>query len=434
MSQSTNSNGRGDNASDVNITELVLTNFAGKTYNCMEIFSDVQIYESIFSNNITGSMGILDKFNAMKNLPLIGNEKLKIVFETPNKKKVEKTFKVYDISFSERVPGRRETILNFHFATPEFFENNTKTVSKSYQKKKFSEIVKSIFDEYLKTGDSDLKVVETTQPKTSIVVPNWSPLKAINWIASKSKERNNCDYFFYEDMDGFNFTSIGKIKDKEPLSIKYEYKAKDVRNIGSGNDSTNSANPQRKTEEVERKEINSFTLVQNGANKFEMENEGAIASKCLVHDSTTKTVVEKEFSYLEDFKKSSKLEQKPMDPEQYLGEIPPETKFLYKTNSTKMFEGVEEQYDPFDKQKRISQILRNNSKVLKMDIVGNSDLKCGEVIKIEIPSAEFLEKKSDDPLDWKISHKFIIGSLGHTFIRNDGYHMSLELLKDSYIK
>jgi hypothetical protein len=78
-------------------------------------------------------------------------------------------------------------------------------------------------------------------------------------------------------------------------------------------------------------------------------------------------------------------------------------------------------------------MLRNNAKVIKIDITGDSRRRCGETVIIKIPSAEFLEAKPrEQVLDGMMSGKYLIASIGHHIIRQDGYHMSMELMRDSY--
>ena len=57
---------------------------SGAVIDLKDQFASVNIYEDIFKNALTGDISIVDTNNLLTNLPIIGQEKLKLRLVTPN--------------------------------------------------------------------------------------------------------------------------------------------------------------------------------------------------------------------------------------------------------------------------------------------------------------------------------------------------------------
>jgi hypothetical protein len=186
--------------SDISLIKLDIISLAGVRIDATKIFVELEIYENIFSSVLTGSLTIQDKYNFTKNVPLIGKETIELVFKTPSSDEVRKTFSIYEIEMNQRVPGKNETILVLKFASKQYTLNHSTKISKSYSSKKLSSIVRSIFDDYLKTDKNEtIVVIDDTKEETTLVIPNWNPFQAINWIAGEASYDENCDYVFTKE-------------------------------------------------------------------------------------------------------------------------------------------------------------------------------------------------------------------------------------------
>lgn len=409
---------------DVQVLKVNLVNHAGVRLDCSEIWANIEIYESIFQNCISGSITLFDRNNIVRNMPLIGRENLEIVFKTPSLEEKRKQFQVYDISLKERIPHKDESIVILQFASFQHRMDHSKKISKSFQKTKWSEIARKIFANYLTTENqpSELAVLQDTLPKTSVVIPNWSPFQTMNWIASKMEYYGNVDYMFFERMDGFYLVPLSFFKTKQTAAIYTQ-------------------DPKQVLEEFDhdpnlsRRKILSYFETLNGNNKSEMEIEGVFASRIIAHDTTFKTVEYKDFFYDRDFANENvtRLSTNPIAPYVYTSTVSPLNHIEYKQKSSYAFNSIKNQYDPFHSQKRRSQLLRNNTKVLKIEAMGDSSRKLGDIIEVQITSPEFLPTKDKSKiLDGTISGKYIVTSLSHHLTRMDGYHIAMELMRDSY--
>ena len=132
----------------------------------------------------------------------------------------------------------------------------------------------------------------------------------------------------------------------------------------------------------------------------------------------------------------TKLDKNPINPITYLSSVNPETKTMYRTKASYSFDGVREQYSPNNEQKRISQMMNNNSKVIHITVAGDTRRKLGSTAYVLIPSAEFLAASKtlinrNEDFDSVLSGKYLISKIGHHIMKYDGYTMGIELMKDS---
>lgn len=95
------------NATDIQILKVVVGNHANVKIDCSEIWVNVEIYESIYNNILTGSITINDSINMIRNAPIIGKETLEITFKTPSTEPIIKKFAVYDMSVKQRIRKTR---------------------------------------------------------------------------------------------------------------------------------------------------------------------------------------------------------------------------------------------------------------------------------------------------------------------------------------
>jgi hypothetical protein len=418
------------NANDVQILKVNLINHAGVKIDCSNLWVNIEIYESIHSNVLTGSLTIHDKMNISRNAPVIGQEKIEISYKTPSVESIIKTFVVYDVPVKQRIPGKDDVLITFQFTSIQNQLSSRKLISKSYNNKKLTDMVKLIFEDYLTDNSSDesglnnnnLVTIEDTLPKTSLVIPRWTPLQTINWICSTSEWYGNCDYVFFEGMESFYFAPLANLKLAKPTTT-YKYTTEKV-SLEIGKDVN---------EEIRK--IITYSESQSGNNKYEMEVEGVFASTTISHDTTYKTVEYNNFYYWKDFQEENvvKLSKEPIAPMTYASKISGDVHTKVKNKSSYMFDNIRTQYEPTHYQKRTSQMLRNNAKNLKIEINGDCRRRAGEVLTINIPSTEFLPAKNrEELLDGHLSGNYLVTSVGHHISKQDGYFMGLELVRDSF--
>ena len=193
-------------------------NHVGFKVDVKHIMLELNIYESIYNNAVTGSIVIADEGNQIARMSIQGLERISFHLKTPGvaygKESVidasEETGEPYHIyKISDRTQLNRGVMqYTLHFASREFMRNLRTKVSQAYDGKCDRAVVDIMKDkDYL---DSKKKLhVEPTGNSLKFVVPNLNPFDAINMIANKSlpEKSKGAGYFFYETTGGFYFRS-----------------------------------------------------------------------------------------------------------------------------------------------------------------------------------------------------------------------------------
>ena len=199
-------------AGEVELQKLVLISSSGTAIDLTELVININIYESVFSHAMSGSIMIADTNNLSVNLPIIGQEYLSLKLNTPTLEDKaidysENVFVIYKIK--QRESDSLMQVLELQFTTPEMLKSNRVRVSKSY-----TDTIDNIAEDvltnvkYLDTK-KDL-FVEPTNGIRRIVVPNLHPYDILRKLATESISKENASphYVFFENTRGIHFRSI----------------------------------------------------------------------------------------------------------------------------------------------------------------------------------------------------------------------------------
>lgn len=419
---------------DIVIETIELVSSSGFTMNIREQLASVVIYEDLFSNSLSGYVTLLDALNLSKHLPIIGNETLKITFTTPGiedqqRKKISLVFKIYKVSSKQKVGGSQNQVLvSLEFVSEEFFFNSGTKVSKAYTSQPYSEIIKSVFYDYIlpnneldpsqttDTGKSKLVTFDTYGMK-NIVIPNWSPFYTINFLSSRAVYSGNtqmCDYVFYQNLEGiYVFMPISFMKSL-PTCASYKHVPAD-HNAGK----LMQDNARRIT-------------ITNFGDKLRDFSTGTYGGLLTTFDTTYKKIEYDIFSYKKKFADQTHVSKHPLLPgtrETLSDKIMAHRKFLPK-HSYKYDETLDnEEYLDFA-MNRHSLMNQIGGLGLEIEIPGDSRRRAGDVVEIEVVSQEDTSKKNE----WRdlyLSGRYLVSSVAHHIGRNE-YTMILTLTKDSY--
>ena len=184
------------------------------------------IYEGMFTDSMSGNLLVADSNNLIANLPLVGNERLDVIFytstsEEDEEERLELSFKIYSIdSYSKENIGTSSYILNF--TSEEYIKSCNMSISKSFSNLSVSEIASRIYDN-LKT-DKEIEI-EDTQHLHNLIVPNLKPFDAMNWLTkfALSTVYRGANYLFFETFDGYKFKSLESYMDIDDEDIYATY-------------------------------------------------------------------------------------------------------------------------------------------------------------------------------------------------------------------
>lgn len=180
-------------------------------------FTQLVIYEDLFLNSFSGFIDIMETEQLREELPIIGEEffmcqfaSMRPLTESPDSTItiVAKVFKLD--KFTEG--NSQQKRYRLHFQSLQAEANRAKRIRKAHKGTGSSivaNIMQNMFGEQLESVDPAKHVEE-------YVFPNWNPYKCIDHIAktSVSAQYNDPYYIFYQDRDGFHFTTLSKLMDK----------------------------------------------------------------------------------------------------------------------------------------------------------------------------------------------------------------------------
>jgi hypothetical protein len=462
---------------DVVIDEITLKSYTGFTMSLKGIFQNFIVYEDIFSNCMSGSITLIDSMNIVKNFPIIGAETLTIIYRTPmgGGQPVKLVFRTYKISVLTETAQESAQMVRIEFVATQAIKSMQSKVSKSYRNMPVSKMVTNIFDEYLAVDNGEnnglisaaaggaaaggligsmipmpiaggvagaivggavglvrealdddkihLKTVTETFDNRSYVIPYWSPLYAINWLAHLARAKTDtsmCDYVLFQNSDGHHFVPLSGLKTAD-AAFTYT-------NYPDGFRSDDGA----RMLESELRNIHSL-VVEDMTDKIKQQNLGMLASAIMTHDMTTKTWSITQFKYDKSFMNdAAHLEKNPLIPMQkidYTDSV--ESHIRFYPNSSYSMTGLVQVQDP-DETVLLRQSLLNqmNSINLIVSCYGDTNVKVGQVINFRTIAKE-ATKKQDNYEDDYLKGRYLVTTVKH-LVTDREHTMTMTLSRDSF--
>ena len=460
---------------DVSIDEITLKSYTGFTMSLKGVFENFIIYEDIFSNCMSGSITLIDSMNMAKNFPIIGAETLTITYRTPmsGRDPFRLVFRTYKISVLTETAQESAQMIRIEFVSHQAIKSIQSKISKSYVNMPVSKMVSSIFDEYLAIDNGEnngllsaagsgaaagailgspipligavagaliggavgligealdddkihlASVVETYDTR-SYVIPYWTPLYAINWLAHRARAKNNtsmCDYVLFQNSRGHHFVPISALKKATPAFTYTNYPDGFRSNDGI------------RMIESELRNIQSY-VIEDMTDKIKQQSLGMLASAILTHDITTKTWASNQFKYDKSFMNDgSHLEKNPLVPRgkiDYTDAV--ESHIRFYPNSSYSMSGLAQVSDP-DETILIRQSLLNqiNSINLIMNCYGDTNVVVGQVIDFRTITKESTKNKDNYEDDY-LKGRYLVTAIKH--IVTDREHlMTMTVSRDSF--
>ena len=202
-------------------------------------WSNLNIYEDVFANSLTGSIQITDAIGLMETIPIIGEETIHVHIRTRGFKKERGNSTTvipgpFQGSESEGVINLKFRVIKLtdlnklndgmisytlHLVSEEYIINLKSKVMKSsldprsFEPRRISVIIKSLYTQFFKRGRIAKKIfIEPTKNPSSLVIPNYPPFKAFNFLASRAVSAGEhavgSNFLFYETVKGFFFVSL----------------------------------------------------------------------------------------------------------------------------------------------------------------------------------------------------------------------------------
>jgi hypothetical protein len=445
-------------AGNYDIRELYILNTeTGNSLELNQIFAEINLFESIYSSTITGWIKVNDANNIIsgnsnKTLPILGNELIVIDINVPehnetkvtqnSEKKKDKYFRfigrIIDIK-NRTILAERSQSFEIHFVSEELILDRNIRISKSFTNKTTTQIIKNIFDEF---GSLDTYEFEKTVGITNVVIPNWTPLKAIKWLTyyrSYSSIYNSPTFFFFQTLyndgptsqDRLGYT-ISEFKNDTTskywfLSIDdmmaYEPRKKIFFRPGNLTISDKDIADYQYSNAINYNIVSTFNTITSNAN-------GMYNNTLLTHNIVTKKWNNKVFNYndyfdsenhLEEFKLypgNNDLNNRKFDSTDYKNSL-----LIYNTVGTPENPNFTEKISS----RRTHRLATLDQYKIQIVTPGDCTLESGDIIYFDLPS---LEPGGERLFDKYYSGNLLITHIRHSIDRTQ-YTMTIECCKDT---
>ena len=439
---------------------------------------EINLFESIFSSSITGSIILADTNNLTDNLPIIGQEYISLKIVTPGLEQTEQVIDFTKNVFCLYEVGNRQSasvgseVYELKFCSPELLRNERVRVSKSFEQTT-DQIVKAVMEnpKYLNTRKK--VYLEPTLGIRKILSPNYHPFQLIQNLAREAMATadESPHYLFYENIFGFHFRSVQSLYSQ---GSQGEYHIGDK---GFDEEYTAAGDSGKIIQAYKR--VIDFTI-PNRNNSIADIKGGMLGSTIIMHDIYNKKYQKTMFKYFEEYSKFMRLESSNapkyndvlIDEEntienftdarihlhptsitendldaQYL-KVPPTVEELVEQGVDRglAVAAVEEEEqlaaegnNDYVSNRANKWLLHRNQRMhelntgmtINMSIHGNTTVTVGQVIDVNVPiSGQDHEEVGQSKLQ---SGLYLISKVRHTFSQPTRTHMiSLQATKDSY--
>ena len=448
-------------AGDYDCKHIFLHDHHGDRTDIMQVVDELNIYESIYKNALTGSIVITDAQNLISKLEIQGIERISFVIRTPGTSddrdiinasaESGHPFHIYKITDRvQTAPGTLRYIL--HFGSREFMRNIRTKVSQAYD----GRLDRAVYAMFLDENYLDSRKTLTFEPcgnSDKITIPNMRPFDAINMIARKAlpEKSNGVGYYFYETTKGYHFRSwenmcVSQGRNTRPTKQQFYYAPINIKDDPAVDNKV----------VYDYKLVDSYEFITNIHDTAANTALGTYGHRVISYNFYDKSFTENDYNYHNQFAVTRHTDgsTSQFDSEKFaVGESNvDETIANQKTQSSKVSDYPESRVslqattqfthneetgaygiDVLEDGRKLGQDISQRNQVLngttlKLTVKGQSYIEAGDVIEFRMRPID--EKETDFVDDPQFSGRFIITKVRHK-INPTRYDMILECSKDS---
>lgn len=391
------------------------------------IYEEINLFDSVLNPCMNGNIIIRDAVGLSDEFLFDGTEILKMkIGKNEDKLMIEKTFRIY--KQSDRKPvNQNSEVYTLHFVSEEFLLSMQQKVSR-YYKTTYAEAAVRIILDYLRVPtESLIGYFDKTKGVKKILVPNLSPLSALNWMCQRAIGEDNVPGFmFFENILGYNFVNISTLLgNKEIAQINFNPKNLD---LFEGNEILGARH---------------FEVIQQ-YNLMEKVHAGVYSGKFIGFDPKTRTILERPLSFNDHYSLYKSSNPSPtigsvnnklgsiltqVDSKQVFypfGYFSRESEYIKNNDS----ESVSQEYDTENYMFQRSAIMSNlMDQRVKLVLPGNFGISSGFNVRLNIPKYG-VKSKDGDNLDKSIYGNYLIVGTRH-IIGYEKHETIIEAVTDS---
>ena len=438
-------------AGEVRIEQLKLINSSDEVIDLSEFVVELNIYEDLFKNYLHGNLVLTDSRNLIDKYNIHGEEFLNVKLRTPSfpdSEIIEKTFRIFKLS--DRTIVRDKNTQNFvlHFISVEFFYDVSLPLFAPFEGT-VTDIAGRIFSDFLATSrnfsvsetnneikedprPTELIVINEASNKIKFISPGWSPLKCINWLASKAIPKDGVakNFIFFESSKNFYFCTLEKLfKDAHESKNYLGRYLISASNVREDKASQNVNREMFLAKDVEM--VESTDYIKNYTN-------GYLGNRLVYLDVFNKEYelidYDHTLNYEKQFHSSGKGEEaKPVFNKDTFRNFATNISFypknpkLFNDYPDNISEKMGEIYG-----NRLSSMLELTNIKMNMTVPGRTDAEVGRLIYFEYPSmgAKDETDTGSSAQDKLYSGFYIITAIHHKVNKHE-HTMTMEVIKDS---
>jgi len=406
-------------AGEFELNKLEILASSGIRISLLKSCLEINIYESIFSNSLTGNLTVADTNNLTKNMPFIGQEQLLLKISTPTLNTpidfTENAFIIYNISVNTELSAG-SSVYVLEFCSPELLRNNRVRISKSFTDTP-SKILENVLTDSRYINTTKKIDLEKTSGIKNIVVPNQRPFDFLRSLIQDCKsEKGSPHYLFYETVRGYNFRTLQNLYKEGSKSTYNNGHAAPDEMIGK------TLGIQESYDRVIKCDVKTPNNALNDS------RAGMFGAKVISHNIFNKYYEVNTYGYFTDFDKHGRIDGEKDNPKynENLKEWPDSRIYLHPTSASGA--NLDAQYRDSNNinngivANKISETILhrkermyelNFSKNVGLTVHGNTSLVVGDIIELNYVAAG--KNHSTGILDKYISGRYLITTLRHTF-------------------
>jgi len=433
------------------VEECTLCTVGGLELDLKEQFSNISIFEDIYSNSITGSISFVDTNNLTANASIVGQEKLRLIIMTPNADDdtdrsicvnfTDSPLHVYQVANNVNINDRTK-VFTLRFTTAEFVRNQRIRVKQSFSGEP-TDIIKTVIrgQEYLNSKKEFYYEDSTNLFK--MIAPNKRPFDFINDLSKRclSKDYNfSPSFLFFETCQGYFYRTIDSMMDRKNPKMVY-------RELTPSEDQTKTA--------LNLSNILSYDVVSSRDTVLQAR-AGMLSSNYLEVDTFNKTFTKFAYDYAKDYEKqvhvdehngygSKKAIPLSMARDDYgnrITEYPETSQYLQYTQRNKPATDGGQLNPAYDTdvdynghdiwlQRRMARNVSMDTAItLRLAVSGNTAVHAGDMIGVQLKN----QSSSNEELDPYLSGKYLIKNLRHEFKNGPGkmmHDLHIDCVRDS---
>ncbi|NDD83874.1 hypothetical protein EBZ38_06285 [bacterium] len=384
---------------DVDILELLLRNKNTQAeINPADQVTFIDVYEDFNSPTLYAEITLDDKIGLLQDFPLIGEEEFELTFQTPGLS-YPTTYKFNTFSISDvqqNMNGKGYTYIVKCVSKEQLTQSNI-NILHSYNDT-IDNIVNNVLSRYLKT--EKILDIDPCKGTETIIIPKITPFMAIDLVRQRAVHPRftSSSFVFFENQEGFKFKCIEQMMEdgKEKIGSKKFYYF-----------SSTKISPE--SEALGYRSIVEFENIGR-TDLTDIIQDGGIKNRVKTFDIFTKSEKDTEFDLTKKFSSMVSIDNKNTlnisDSSVQTFANKPTFNFFIPKDGNRNENFLEDMIGA-----KHAFLKLFNSNFVRVYVPGDSSLKVGDVIELNLPQASGTTKvKSDDTL---VSGNYIISRLRH---------------------